>query len=307
VPGFRNPRVNLVRGQLATLSRLEVTLVEFVLAGMDAIVDKESGKIDGELKEEMSKASTFWREKLPTIKEMADTEQKKGFARELGELYPSLEKAILTDLTQLITAKADKAAFDEIDDRIDNLGRKIDKPLMALANNVEKENAVAAQALTQQIDTASLVRRVLSAGMLLIISCALFLIARSILLPILAASALVRDVAQGEGDLTKRLQAGGDEIGTLAGHFNTFMDKLHGIISQVQSNLATLNTSAVSLSSLSQTLATGSEDATSRAGTVAAAAEEMSSNMNAVAAAIAGATVSAMAIFGLAGVPPGIL
>ncbi len=282
----------LRQGQLSTLSELEVTLVEFILNAMDAIVDKESGKIDGELKEEMAKASTFWREKLPTIKEMADTEQEKGFARELGESYPILEKAILIDLSQLINSKADKAAFDEIDDRIDNLGKKIDKPLMALVHSVEKENAAAAQALSQQIDTASLIRRVLAAGMLLIITCALFLIARSILLPILAASALVKDVAQGEGDLTKRLQAGGDEIGTLSGHFNTFMDKLHGIISQMQGNLATLNTSAVSLSSLSQTLAAGSEDATNRASTVATAAEEMSSNMNAVAAAIEQASVN---------------
>ena len=40
---------------------------------------------------------------------------------------------------------------------------------------------------------------------------------------------------EGEGDLTKRLEVTSrDEIGELARWFNTFIDKLHDILGQVQ-------------------------------------------------------------------------
>ena len=47
----------------------------------------------------------------------------------------------------------------------------------------------------------------------------------------------IKDIAQGEGDLTKRLNMKtGDETGELADWFNTFLDKLHDIISRVRDN-----------------------------------------------------------------------
>ena len=43
----------------------------------------------------------------------------------------------------------------------------------------------------------------------------------------------IKDVAQGEGDLTKRIEVqNDDELGELSRWFNTFMDKLQDIISQ---------------------------------------------------------------------------
>src|SRR5208283_1827288 len=44
----------------------------------------------------------------------------------------------------------------------------------------------------------------------------------------------IKDIAEGEGDLTKRLEVGSnDEVARLARWFNTFMDRLHEIMSQV--------------------------------------------------------------------------
>ena len=283
---------SLRQAQLETLTAMKSSLAEFLLASMDAIVDKESGQIDTVLKEEMAKTSLSWREKLPTLTELSDTDEEKRLTREMQTLYSTLEKATLTDLAQLIEKRADKAAFDEIDNRIDSLGQELDKALTSLVDSVSKEDKEATEAMHRQIGQASTTRRIVTFVMLGVLGLTLFLIARSILRPIFSTSALVKDVAEGEGDLTKRLTAGSDEIGTLANHFNTFMTKLHGIVSQIRDNLASLNTSAGNLSSLSVSLAAGSEDATSRANTVAAAAEEMSANMNAVAAASEQAAVN---------------
>lgn len=42
------------------------------------------------------------------------------------------------------------------------------------------------------------------------------------------------DIASGDGDLTRRLTvSSGDELGELAGSFNRFVDKIHGLVSQI--------------------------------------------------------------------------
>jgi methyl-accepting chemotaxis protein len=44
----------------------------------------------------------------------------------------------------------------------------------------------------------------------------------------------LRDIAQGQGDLTKRVDVvTQDEIGELGGYFNIFISKLQNIISEV--------------------------------------------------------------------------
>jgi methyl-accepting chemotaxis protein len=287
--------VDLMRmrqSQMATMSELKVSLVELVLAAMDAIVRKDSGEISSENKERMARDSRAWREDLPKLVEFADIEEEKRLALVLTDIYPKLEEAILVDLPRLISSHADQAAFAENDDVIDDLSHKIDEKLMFIIGIVEEENHEAMEEMQHLISKASITRRVFAAIMLVVIGSVMFFIARGILVPILAASRMVQDVAEGEGDLTRRLDVGGDEIGELSSWFNVFIEKLHGIISDVQSNLSTLNNSAGDLSTLSESLATGSDDATGRSNTVASAAEEMSSNMSAVAAASEQASVN---------------
>lgn len=271
--------------QLATLGELEVSLVEFALAGMDAIIDKDGGNVDSGLKEEMANASAFWRKTLPALKAMSDTDEEVRLARIVIDTYPAFEKAVQKDLVNLVTSKGDVAAFEEMDDLVDGLLGKIDEPLMKIIDSVGDEAPEATEAFHAQMEKTTLTRRIFSAVMLGVIGFVMFFVARGILLPILAACRMVQDVAEGEGDLTKRLAVGGDEVGELSSWFNIFIEKLHGIISQVQTNLSTLNNSTGELSSLSEMLASGADDATSRSHNVASAAEEMSSNMNAVAAA----------------------
>ena len=52
--------------------------------------------------------------------------------------------------------------------------------------------------------------------------------------PIQLAADAMKDIAEGDGDLTHRLQVkNNDELGQLAGAFNTFIEKIHALISQV--------------------------------------------------------------------------
>ena len=114
-----------------------------------------------------------------------------------------------------------------------------------------------------------------------------FFVARGIARPVQDAVNRLRDIAEGEGDLTMRLEStSGDEIGEMARWFNVFVEKLQGIISKVSGNTVAVEKSSHDLMDIAAEMAEKSDDTSSRASSVATAAEEMSSNLNAVAAAM---------------------
>ena len=96
-----------------------------------------------------------------------------------------------------------------------------------------------------------------------------------------------KDIAQGEGDLTMRLEATGrDEISEMARWFNTFLEKLQDIIKSIASDASQLDTASSDLAAISKEVSNGAENMSEKSNSVAAAAEEMSSNMHSVSAAV---------------------
>jgi methyl-accepting chemotaxis protein len=114
-----------------------------------------------------------------------------------------------------------------------------------------------------------------------------FFTSRGITRPLNNAVDGLRDIAEGEGDLTMRLVVESqDEIGDLAKVFNTFVEKLQRIIGQVASNTRSVTQSADELTDIASSLSVNSHETAKRADNVAVAAEEMTANLNNVAAAM---------------------
>lgn len=110
------------------------------------------------------------------------------------------------------------------------------------------------------------------------------IVSNSVTKPIARVVDMLRDIAKGEGDLTKRIEiTGKDEIGELASWFNIFIDKLHSIISQVTNNTIRVASAAGQLSSTSEQMAAGFEEVAAQAGTVATAGEEMAATSTEIA------------------------
>jgi methyl-accepting chemotaxis protein len=106
------------------------------------------------------------------------------------------------------------------------------------------------------------------------------IIANSITKPVNKVVEMIKDIAQGEGDLTKRLEiASKDEVGELASWFNTFIDKLHDIISQVAANTEQLASAANEISSSAEQLSAGAKEQTNQSSQVSAAIEEMTATI----------------------------
>ncbi len=109
-------------------------------------------------------------------------------------------------------------------------------------------------------------------------------IVRNLMLPIKATIATLRDIAEGEGDLTRRLDANrGDELGELSKWFNAFADRIHDMVCTISSNSQVLASSSHQLSSTSVQLSRGVADSKQQSASVSAAAEQMSVNMKEVA------------------------
>jgi methyl-accepting chemotaxis protein len=118
-------------------------------------------------------------------------------------------------------------------------------------------------------------------------------IVRGITRPLHSMIGMLRDIAEGEGDLTKRLRdSSGTETQDLAELFNRFGSQVHEIIREVARHAQQMSTSSDGLLSLAGSLDKASAAMDGKSQGVAAAVEEMSSNMNTVASAMEEFTVN---------------
>jgi len=95
---------------------------------------------------------------------------------------------------------------------------------------------------------------------------------------------LLKDMAEGQGDLTKRLDyRKQDEIGDMSTSFNTFMDKLHTIISNVSGITGQLATASLQVQGTARQIAQGTQEASAQSVGVATATEEMAATSSEIA------------------------
>ncbi len=165
-----------------------------------------------------------------------------------------------------------------------------DEEFQLVAREVQEHGA---ESLTE-VTVAGVVLTVISIVMMV-------LIGGAITKPIRRTTEMLRDIAQGEGDLTRRLEVTtSDEVGQMATWFNTFIEKVQKMIRDIAATAEALGGSAVATRGMSDQLTRAAEEVRAQTqqsaaaveqvsasvNTVAAAAEESSSNMASVAAAV---------------------
>jgi methyl-accepting chemotaxis protein len=107
----------------------------------------------------------------------------------------------------------------------------------------------------------------------LLLSGLAFFIARTITRPVNDLVAMSMDIAQGEGDLTKRMEvATKDELGELSTWFNMFLERLNNMVSEIKKHAANINVS-------SQEMALGNQDLSNRTNQQSSSLEETATAM----------------------------
>lgn len=127
----------------------------------------------------------------------------------------------------------------------------------------------------------------------ILISALTVFVAGMITKPLLRMNIILKDISEGQGDLTKRIELKSkDEVGEIAQAFNLFMNNLQSMIREILDNSKRLTTSSSEFSTIFKEIDSNSQETSSIASSTASATEKMSENMNSVAAASEQATTN---------------
>ena len=197
-------------------------------------------------------------------------------AKESSEAFTKVE-----ELSNIVIGKGMQGNFGLIpEDWFRAITAKIDI-MKGIEDSLAQEILTQAGALAATARTTLLLTAAFSAVMGILTLLFSLLIVRSITTPLGALVGMLQDIAQGEGDLTRRLETGRrDEFGEVSTWFNRFVDNIHSIISQASSTTVQVATASNELQSTAEQIATAAEEVASQSATVATASEEMSATSN---------------------------
>ncbi|MFT5592715.1 MAG: methyl-accepting chemotaxis protein [Oceanicoccus sp.] len=218
-PVVQSSRENIVR-----INRTEELLNTAVSTGeSDMVVSAK--KTYSELIKKIEEQKNLWPEQKKNL------EQLESHAGAYFEVALKLSEGMVngnldpSDIPQLVETMNDKLSTTK-----DELNKFNDASLKAFSDTVEASNEATQDALVVSLGLsvgAILIIIVISASSVILITRNLNLMLESL-----------KDIASGEGDLTKRIeQTSQDEIGDLVYWFNLFMEKLHGSINEVVNSI----------------------------------------------------------------------
>ena len=182
--------------------------------------------------------------------------------------------------------KGDKARMDAflLRTEIGPLLASIDDQLKSLVTQQRHDIKTTSRALVEQTEsTTGLVTTLLIIGLLVGGGIA-WLTARLISTPLQMAVVAMKDIAEGEGDLTQRLSArGNDEVAQLARGFNHFAAKIQDLLSQVLESADQISLSSEDMATASANAEGSIKQQNSETEQISTAVEEMSMNAQEVA------------------------
>jgi methyl-accepting chemotaxis protein len=159
-------------------------------------------------------------------------------------------------------------------------GTYIDDVETAVANEQKEIKRVVKNAI---IKTLSIVLGI----MVLSVLVSYFVVAKGIVGPLRNMINMLKDIASGEGDLTKRIaDSSGDETQELADGFNLFIENIQTMIAQIKGDTGELTDSSTELADISDHLNSVAVETSNRADSVTTASENMSLNMGSMSAAM---------------------
>jgi methyl-accepting chemotaxis protein len=122
---------------------------------------------------------------------------------------------------------------------------------------------------------------------------------RRVTIPLNALNDRLRDISQGAGDLTRRIEVTSrDEIGEIAKSFNSFVEKLQGVMGTLASSIRTLNEASNRMTDTAGVLSASTLQTSTQAGSVSVSAKQVSQNVSTVSAATQEMTSSIKEIAG---------
>ncbi len=180
--------------------------------------------------------------------------------------------------------KGDMKTVDLVRKKIAPIGARnladIDELDKAITEETQADEATA----TSTIRSRTWIMICMSIGAVAFIIFAGYVIGQSITKPLGNITAMLKDISQGEGDLTKTIPAEGkDEVSEVAQYFNEFVAKLRGMIGSIAENAQHVASASEELSANSHQITANSEETSAQARVVAEAGQHVNTNLQTLA------------------------
>ena len=159
---------------------------------------------------------------------------------------------------------------------------------------IEQVQNEISQAITAAVRHTQNMLHLFGAAIVALLSLLLVFIGRNILARIKAINVMMESIANGDGDLTVRMNAkGNDELAQLAHSFDTFINKLHGNIKELSSVMKVLTDSSCSSEEAAIKSMSNAEKQKQQSESVATAVNELVMTSNEVTVNIENAATNA--------------
>ncbi|MBL8025990.1 MAG: HAMP domain-containing protein [Fibrobacteres bacterium] len=271
---FRDANYLTVAAQLGT---------EGYQIAADAVINRDMSASKNEWQKFKEKGQSI----IDSCKKLVDTDKEQALIKHSAEKYDELIKIVENELFPLLENSMEVTEeIKGLDGKLDGLVEELSKPLMELRDSLLVEAYEEDVLFDSKATSTSLLNIIVSVIGIIAIIVFVLLVLRQILTPVKSTSDLLRDVAEGEGDLTKRLpEDRDDEIGELGGNFNRFIKKVQAIVKEISGNTSTLSSASEEMSAVSQQISASAEEMSSQAQTVSASSEQASANIRSISAA----------------------
>lgn len=164
------------------------------------------------------------------------------------------------------------------------IAQKHNEAVDELTKLVEAALAAHEKAAADTIAARTWVMTLVGIVSLIVIVITGYLIGKSVTDPLQHIAARLKDISEGEGDLTKLVEATGkDEITEVATYFNQFVTKLRTMITAISENAEHVASASEELSATSHQITANSEETSAQARVVSQAGEHINQNLQTIA------------------------
>ena len=203
-------------------------------------------------------------------------------------------------LAKAITHNADKSSYATEAERFGQLSNKLSEKIEDSSDQLEQGAKQSEQsAVTKGTRATRIILSICGASLLMLFSGS-FILVQTISQSLSRLTMMIHDIAEGEGDVTKRLgTAGGignDELGEVSRLFNRFMDKLQEILRGVAAHTHKLTTASQKLLEASQQITTNSGETAIQSKSVSRATQQVSQNLESLSTGAGEMTVTVQSI-----------
>jgi|TARA_B100001964_G_scaffold28512_1_gene28928 methyl-accepting chemotaxis protein len=204
-----------------------------------------------------------------TIGEYVQTVNNPQISAAFVALDQTMREGLETTKDQIVASRARQ----RLSTQFSSLNASLGKSVESLNRTIEAERQKVSEGILSDGQRfLTILIAIALVGALISLAIGLF-VKRSITRPVNSLVEVAQDIAQGEGDLTKRLSTSETgELGELSNWFNSFLSRLSGLIIEIKDF-------ATNIEQASQEIASGNKDLSERTHRQSAALQETASSM----------------------------